>query len=149
MEHDDMAQDSFESAVQVQRRRRIRVEIPVILTTVLESIDGTIVDLTEAGALITGATLAAGTRFQIEYMGQTLYAQCRWAEIDRIGVAFAFPLTDGPLHERLTMARAAQLPDDAGTGLHVAYAPIDPRAPTMIGRGFGRAAAGGFGRRAG
>jgi hypothetical protein len=132
---------------QVQRQKRISVEIPVTITTVLDSLDAAIVDLTEYGAQITGCTLAAGTRFQIEYMGQTVFAQCRWAEVDRMGVKFSFQLVDGPLFERLMVARAVHLPHEAATGTQVAYMPIQDRQTTPGVRTFGRA--GGFGRRVG
>ena len=133
---------------QVQRQRRISVEIPVTITTVLDSLDAAIVDLTEHGAHVLGCTLATGTRFQIEYMGQTIFAQCRWAEVDRVGVKFSFPLADGPLYERLMVARASQLPHEAQTGTQSAYTPMHARAAAPGARVFGRAP-GGFGRRIG
>ncbi|BAK65364.1 hypothetical protein SLG_06890 [Sphingobium sp. SYK-6] len=133
---------------QVERQRRIGVEIPVTITTVLDSLEAAIADMTEHGAQVIGCTLPAGTRFQIEYMGQTLYAQCRWAEVDRMGVKFSFPLTDGPLHERLMLARASQLPGEAPTGTHLAYEPMQARLGGQGLRPFGRAT-GGFGRRTG
>lgn len=133
---------------QVQRQGRISVEIPVTITTVLDSVDVAISDLTEHGAQVLGCALTAGTRFQIEYMGQTVYAQCRWTEVDRMGVRFSFPLLDGPLYERLMVARASQLPYEAHTGTQAAYTPMHERAASPAGRAFGRAP-GGFGRRVG
>lgn len=133
---------------QIQRQRRVSVEIPVIITTVLDSLEMAIVDLTEHGAQVIGGSLASGTRFQIEYMGQTVFAQCRWAEVDRMGIKFSFPLTDGPLYERLMVARASQFPGDASTGTQAAYVPMQHRAMVPAGRLFGRAP-GGFGRRTG
>ena len=133
---------------QVQRQRRISVEIPVVITTVLDSLEVAIADLTEYGAQVLGCSLASGTRFQIEYMGQTVYAQCRWTEVDRMGVKFSFPLVDGPLFERLMVARASQLPHEAPTGTQAAYTPMHARAATPAPRVFGRAP-GGFGRRVG
>lgn len=87
-----------------RRNDRCVVDIPVTLVTVLDSIEATIADLTGRGALITGAALAKGTKFQIEYMGQTLYAQCMWSEVDRMGVRFQFDLMDGPLYDILALA---------------------------------------------
>lgn len=133
---------------QVQRQRRISVEIPVTVTTVLDSLDMAVVDLTEHGAQVIGGSLPVGTRFQIEYMGQTIYAQCRWSEVDRMGIKFSFPLTDGPLYERLMVARASQFPGEASTGTHAAYVPAQSRPMASASRGFGRAP-GGFGRRTG
>ena len=98
---------------QIQRRPRTSVEIPITITTVLDSLDASIVDLSERGAQVTGCTLPYGTRFQIEFFGQTIFAQCRWAEVDRMGISFSFPLTEGPLHERLIIARASQQPGPA------------------------------------
>ena len=134
---------------QIQRQKRFTVDIPVTVTTVLDSAEAAIVDLTEYGAQIMGCSLASGTRFQIEYMGQTVYAQCRWGEIDRMGVKFSFPLADGPLFERLMLARAMQMPGDAGSLPQMAYPTMGDRAGAPGGRGFGRAAGGGFGRRNG
>lgn len=91
--------------MELQRTRaRIVVDISVVLTTVLDSVDARIIDLSEHGAQIIGAALPKGTKFQIEYMGQTVYAQCMWSEIDRMGVRFPFSMTNGPLHDALLMA---------------------------------------------
>lgn len=135
---------------QVQRQRRINVDIPITVTTVLDSLDLAIVDMTEHGAQVVGGSLPAGTRFQIEYMGHTVYAQCRWAEVDRMGIKFSFPLTDGPLYERLMFARATQFPDEATGAPQMVYAATHARPAVPGGRSFGRAASpGGFGRRMG
>ncbi len=87
-------------------RLRTAVDIAVILTTVLDSMEARVIDLNEKGAQIHGVGLAVGTKFQIAYQDQIVYAQCRWSEIDRMGVMFPFGLHDGPLHDRLLQARA-------------------------------------------
>ncbi len=87
-----------------RKRTRLIVDLFVTLTTVLDSIDARIVDLSENGAQIMGASMPTGTKFQIEYQDQTIYAQCMWSEIDRMGVRFPFAITDGPLREALLMA---------------------------------------------
>lgn len=87
-------------------RLRTPVDIAVTLTTVLQSSDARIIDLSENGAQISGASFAEGTKFQIGFDEQTVYAQCRWSEVDRMGVMFPFGLHDGPLYERLIQARA-------------------------------------------
>jgi hypothetical protein len=132
--------------MQIERRaRRTGVDISIVITTVLDRIDAAIIDLSENGAQITGCGgFPPGARFQIEYMGQTLFAQCRWSEIDRMGVQFLFPLADGPLFERLLIARASQPADETATGTHIAMAPLQGR---IAPRPFGRAVAS-FGRRA-
>ena len=121
----------------VQRRTRMDVDIPVTLTTVLDSTDAAIADLNEEGALIKGYALDVGARVQIEYPGQTVYAQCRWTETDRMGVAFVHPLTDGPLFARLQAARADRMPGEAQADR------MTPRLNHPARRH------GGFGRRAG
>ena len=121
----------------------------VHITTVLDTADVGLTDLTEHGAQIVGCGLIPGTRFQIEYMGQTIFAQCRWAEIDRMGIKFSFPLTDGPLYERLMLSRALQMPAEAGATAQMAYSTMSDRSSAPAMRTFGRAAAGGFGRRTG
>lgn len=87
-----------------RRRERISVDISVTLVTVLESTEASICDLSREGAQIIGAAFPAGTKFQIEYLDQTLYAQCRWSEVDRMGVRFQFDLVDGPLYDLLALA---------------------------------------------
>lgn len=134
--------------MQVDRQyKRMEVELPITITTVLEAHEASIVDLTEGGAQVTGCALEEGTRFQIEYMGQTLFAQCRWSEIDRMGVKFLFPLNEGPLYERLMIARASQIYGDPSTGTNLAMAPIHNGRVTLGARTFGRVGTGGFGRR--
>lgn len=119
------------------RQTRINVDIPVTITTVLDTFEGSIVDLTEDGALITECSLPEGTRFQIEYMGETIYAQCRWAEVDRMGVRFIFALDGGALHERLVMARGSQpLENHADDAFHAAQSRTFMRLPAA--NGFGR-----------
>lgn len=86
-----------------RQRQRTTVDIAVTLTTVLESLEARIIDLSEHGAQIVGASVLPGAKVQIEYMGQTVYAQCMWSEVDRMGVRFPFDLTEGPLHDALTL----------------------------------------------
>ena len=138
--------ESVERMLMQRQSQRLTVEIPVAITTVLESLDGVLVDLSAQGAQILGCALPRGTRFQFEYMGQTIFAQSMWSEIDRMGVKFAFPLSDGPLYDRL-----AVMPSRTGMhGLVSSDAALEPRirasAPV---RAFGRAAPPAFGRRAG
>lgn len=99
-------------------RLRTPVDIAVTLTTVLQTTEARVIDLSEDGAQISGATFAEGTKFQIGYNDQTVYAQCRWSEVDRMGVLFPFGLHDGPLHERLIQARALK-----GRGASAIHAP--------------------------
>lgn len=132
--------------MQINRQsRRIAVEIPVTLTTVLDSLDAVIVDLSPQGAQISGCALDPGTRFHIEYRGQTVYALCRWSEVDRVGAQFSYPLVDGPLFDCLTAAREAQAPD-LPTPVMTHAADLQPTRPAI--RAFGRAQTG-FGRRIG
>lgn len=86
-------------------RERTLVEIPVTVTTVLESLTASIVDLSENGAQIVGAALKPGTRFTIDHEDQSVFATVMWSEVDRMGVRFAFPLADGPLNIALEAAR--------------------------------------------
>jgi hypothetical protein len=119
----------FSPAMYYERKRiRIPVSIPVTLTTVLDMFEAHIIDLTEDGARIACPGLPRGERLQIDFRGQTVFARCMWSEVDRIGVTFPFPLTGGPLHDQLRLAR------NAHSGMN--------DMPLM-------AQAGGFGRRAG
>ncbi|MET0364321.1 MAG: PilZ domain-containing protein [Sphingobium sp.] len=90
-----------------RQQERIVVDISVTLTTVLDSLDARIIDLSRHGAQIVDASMPAGTKFQIEYMGQTVFAHCMWSEIDRMGVRFPFDLGEGPLYDLLMMASPA------------------------------------------
>ena len=129
--------------MQARQIKRIEVDIPITIATVLDTVEATIVDITERGAQIHGASLPSGTRCQIDYLGETIFAQCQWSEIDRMGIKFLFELVDGPLYERLIMARSSAPMDDMPGGMAIMA------SPTPLGaRTFGRAAFGGsFGRR--
>ena len=128
--------------MQIQRsRERIAVDIPIIVTTVLDSLDGMIVDLSEGGAQVIGCTLPARSQCQIDLDGFVVFGTVRWSEEDRMGIRFPYELNDGPLYERLEMARAAKRTP-------VAFQPRPQQG------GFGGAQAGGshgggggFGRR--
>lgn len=116
------------------------------LTTVLDSLEAVIVDLSTQGAQIAGCALSPGTRFHIEYMGQTIYALCRWAEVDRVGAQFSYPLVDGPLHDCLVAARGPRQPMPDAVPAMPQAALMQPMRPAI--RAFGRAQAS-FGRRTG
>ncbi|WP_176592607.1 PilZ domain-containing protein [Sphingobium sp. EM0848] len=118
--------------MQPRSRQRIAVDIPVIVTTVLDSLDGMIVDLSESGAQIAGCRLPVRSQCQIDYEGHVVFAIVQWSEEDRMGLRFPYELTDGPLFDRLEIARAARLAPTA----------FQPRTP-------GARPAGGFGRRFG
>ena len=135
--------------MQVERRaRRIETEIPVTVTTVLASVEASITNLAEHGALIQGATAPEGARIQIDYLEQTIFAIVRWSEVDRMGVAFLFPLAEGQLYERLMLARATRMAFQTLSGTHMAMAPMQQVQAPLGARTFGRAPlAGGFGRR--
>jgi hypothetical protein len=124
-----------------RKRERVTVDIPITLTTVLDSLEARMIDLTEAGAQISGATFPVGTKFQIEYLGQTLYAQCMWSEIDRMGVRFPFTLADGPLHDIMQMSA---LDDGEGGNPTISFMPPPglpdriPALPRLPATRFGR-----------
>lgn len=115
-----------------RKRERITVDIGVTVTTVLDSIEATVVDLTEFGAQVVGATLPKGAQFQLDKNGHSVFAVVMWSEIDRMGVRFPFELHDGPLHEALVMARATQS----------APAAFRPGGIASFSSGFGRRMAG-------
>ena len=118
-------------------RQRIGVDISVVVTTVLDSLEGTIVDLSEGGAQIRGCTLPARSQCQIGFEGQIVFGTVQWSEPDRIGVRFPYELVDGPLFDLLEMARTRlHLPlvhKHGGRGLA-------PRAFSPQPTGFGRRA---------
>jgi hypothetical protein len=93
----------------VQRsHERISVEIPIVVTTVLDSLEGVIVDLSKGGAQIVGCTLPAGISCQLDLDGHITFGTVRWSEEDRMGIRFPYELTDGPLFEKLELARDMQ-----------------------------------------
>lgn len=118
--------------MQPRSRQRIAVDIPVLVTTVLDSLEGTIVDLSEGGAQISGCGLPARSQCQIDYEGHVVFAMVQWSEEDRMGLRFPYELNDGPLFDRLEIARASRLAPTA----------FQLRIP-------GTRPAGGFGRRFG
>lgn len=121
-----------------RNHERIYVDIPVMLSTVLEMQEGVIRDLSPGGAQIVGATWPQGTQFQIDWEDQTVYALVMWSEVDRMGVRFPFTLREGPLYDAFIAARQTQNRNPAQAALpHVAlgdtgFARIQPR------QGFGR-----------
>ncbi|MCE7798809.1 PilZ domain-containing protein [Sphingobium sufflavum] len=125
-----------------RKRARIVVDVSVTLTTVLDSVEARIIDLSEHGAQIVGAALPKNSKFQIEYQGQTIYAQCMWSEIDRMGVRFPFVMTDGPLHDILAMAMPASHRHSDETGVlarpaaggYMAVSTMDQNSASLSGR---------------
>lgn len=116
--------------MQVKRsRERIAVDIPVVVTTVLDSLEGSIVDLSEGGAQVVGCSLPPRSQCQIDLDGHVVFGTVQWSEHDRMGIRFPYLLADGPLFERLEQARAARR----------APVPVQPRASAAsFGGGFGR-----------
>ncbi|MEC3909934.1 PilZ domain-containing protein [Sphingobium sp. CR2-8] len=123
--------------MQIQRsRERVAVEIPIVVTTVLDSLEGVIVDLSEGGAQIVGCTLPARSQCQIDLDGFVVFGTVRWSEEDRMGIRFPYELNEGPLLEQLEMARAAK------------RAPVAFQTRVQpAGLGGAYAGGGGFGRR--
>lgn len=89
---------------------RTPVSIDVAIVGVLDSFEAQIADLSEGGALVVGGALAAKSRCEIHYGGQIVFATVMWSEGDRMGLRFPFDLTDGPLHQRLVIARSHHQP---------------------------------------
>jgi hypothetical protein len=120
----------------LRNRERIIVDIPIVITTVLESLEGAIVDLSEGGAQVVGCTLPAGSQCQIDLDGYVTFGTVRWSEEDRMGIRFPYEMTEGPLYDRLEQARAALR----------APAPFQPRVrPAQVATGSGGFGGGGFG----
>ncbi len=116
--------------MQIKRNReRIAVDIQIVVTTVLDSLEGTIVDLSEGGAQVVGCTLPAGSQCQIDLEGHVTFGTVRWSEEDRMGIRFPYEMTDGPLFDKLETAKSA-------LRVPVAFQPRFGSAP--VGGGFGR-----------
>jgi len=77
--------------MQPRSRQRIAVDIPVVVTTVLDSLEGTIVDLSEGGAQIAGCGLPVRSQCQIDYDGHIVSPRCNGPK--RIAWASAFPMS--------------------------------------------------------
>lgn len=112
---------------------RFTVDIPITVTTVLDSLEGTIVDLSEGGAQVVGCTLAPRTQCQLDMDGHIIFGTVRWSEVDRMGIRFPYKLTEGPLFDLLKAVRDSQ----------AAPLVFQPRAPILAAA----AHQGGFGRR--
>src|SRR3546814_19278903 len=93
--------------MQPRSRHRITVDIPVVVTTVLDSMDGTIVALSEGGAQVAGCGLQVPSQCQIDYEGHVVFGTVQWSEADRKGRRFPCELTDGPRYTRGGLGRAA------------------------------------------
>lgn len=87
---------------------RVLVDIPIVVTTVLDSLEGTVIDLSEGGAQIVGCTLPARAQCQIDLDGHIVFGTVRWSEVDRMGIRFPYQLAEGPLFDALETARRAQ-----------------------------------------
>ena len=89
-------------------RERIPVDIAITITTVLDSLEGTIVDLSAGGAQVVGCSLPTGSQCQLDIDGYSVFGTVRWSEEDRMGIRIPYILTEGPLFEQLEMARLAR-----------------------------------------
>lgn len=105
-----MMTNSDRPSINTRRHLRTPVNIGVGVVGVLDSFDATIADLSEGGALITGAALPRRARCEIHYGGQIVYGIVMWSEVDRMGVRFPYELHDGPLHQLLVVARSHHAP---------------------------------------
>ena len=94
--------------MQAKRGRvRVSVDIPVTITTVLDSQDATVINLSQTGAQVRGSTLPKGTDFQLDCEGHTTFAKVMWiSDDDCMGVRFPFDLQSGPLHRALEYAQS-------------------------------------------
>ena len=119
----------------VRGRERTKVDIPISVMTVLDRLEGIIVDISEEGARIAGCTLPPASQCQIDFQGHIVYATVQWSEPDRMGVRFPYALTDGPLFDMLELARGCHTLPACQTG---------GRTPGAM-----PPSAGGFGRRVG
>lgn len=99
-----------------RKQSRIATDLPVTLVSVLESHEARIIDLSEGGAQIAGASFPKDTRFQIDYRDQTIYARVMWDEVDRMGVRFEFPLSSGPLLDAMRVGQLSAQPTRAFVG---------------------------------
>lgn len=120
----------------IRARERFIVDIPIIVTTVLDSLEGTIVDLSEGGAQVVGCSLPVKSQCQIDLDGHIVFGTVRWTEVDRMGIRFPYELHDGPLFEALENIRSARR----------ASIPFQPRRAAAIAApapvvGFGRRSA--------
>ena len=89
---------------------RTPVSIDVAIVGILDNFDAQIADLSEGGALVIGGSLPAKARCEVHYGGQIVFATVMWSEADRMGLRFPFDLCDGPLHQRLVIARSHHQP---------------------------------------
>ena len=112
---------------------RIVVDIPIVITTVLDSLEGTIIDLSEGGAQVSGCSLPPHSQCQVDLDGHVVCGAVRWSEIDRMGIRFLFPIHEGPLYDHLRTARIMQRAPVA----FQARSPLAAR-PAIASGGFGR-----------
>ena len=71
-------------------RERIPVDIAITITTVLDSLEGTIVDLSAGGAQVVGCSLPTGSQCQLDIDGYSVFGTVRWSEEDRMGIRFPY-----------------------------------------------------------
>ena len=84
---------------------RYPTRLAVLACTRVESRRSMLVDISRHGAKIEiDRPFAPGDAIVIEYDGEPVTASVTWVEVDRMGVRFAEPLTEGPLLDALNAA---------------------------------------------
>ena len=78
--------------------RRFRIELPVMVATVLHDQKGWIVDVSRQGVKVRGVKALPRMRVCIRYKGHYAEGRVRWAKPrDGIGIVLDYPLKTGPL----------------------------------------------------
>lgn len=119
--------------IENRRSARVTTNQAVTVTTVLSCEEATIVDLSETGAQIRGASHPRNTRICIDAGDESVYATVMWSEIDRMGVAFLHPLQNGHLKALAIQARSASKLR-LGADADMTPMSMQHRAPATFGR---------------
>lgn len=78
--------------------RRFRIELPVLVATVLDQHEAVIIDMSKQGLRLHGFTAQPRHRVIIEYAGDAVCGIVRWVKPDgTVGVRLDSPLSEGPL----------------------------------------------------
>lgn len=92
------APQKYAGTDELRSDRRFKVELPVVVNTVLNDQAGWITDISRKGLKLHGIDVPQRAQIAIHYRGKCIEGTVRWSDPQRgVGIALHRPLQDGPL----------------------------------------------------
>lgn len=89
---------SFTGTDELRASRRFRIELPVMVATMISDQKGWIVDVSRQGLKVRGIKAQPRMRVCVHYKGYSAEGRVRWSKPrDGIGIVLDVPLRTGPL----------------------------------------------------